>query len=47
MATTDQNSINIKLNNFTYRSKMAGFDYDHTLVKPKTKSTFFSITLSN
>tara|TARA_B110000259_G_scaffold182679_1_gene226667 strand:+ start:115 stop:1059 length:945 start_codon:yes stop_codon:yes gene_type:complete len=40
MATTDQHLINIKLNNFTYRSKMAGFDYDHTLVKPKTKSTF-------
>tara|TARA_B110000483_G_scaffold243252_1_gene332096 strand:- start:8825 stop:9769 length:945 start_codon:yes stop_codon:yes gene_type:complete len=40
MATTDQNIINIKLNNFTYRSKMAGFDYDHTLVKPKTNSTF-------
>ena len=32
--------ININLNGFRYRSKMAGFDYDHTLVKPKTKSTF-------
>jgi len=43
MATTKNiagHLINIKLNNFTYRSKMAGFDYDHTLVKPKTKSTF-------
>jgi bifunctional polynucleotide phosphatase/kinase len=32
--------ININLNGFRYRSKMAGLDYDHTLVKPKTKSTF-------
>ena len=43
MATTKTiagHLINIKLNMFTYRSKMAGFDYDHTLVKPKTKSTF-------
>lgn len=32
--------ININLNGFMYRSKMAGLDYDHTLVKPKTKSTF-------
>lgn len=38
--TSDGHMINIKLNNFTYRSKMAGFDYDHTLVKPKTKTTF-------
>jgi len=32
--------ININMNGFRYRSKMAGLDYDHTLVKPKTKSTF-------
>ena len=36
----DQHTFNIKLNNFSYRSKMAGFDYDHTLVKPKSNSTF-------
>jgi bifunctional polynucleotide phosphatase/kinase len=32
--------ININLNGFRYRSKIAGLDYDHTLVKPKTKSVF-------
>jgi bifunctional polynucleotide phosphatase/kinase len=36
----DQHTFNIKLNNFSYRSKMAGFDYDGTLVKPKSNSTF-------
>jgi bifunctional polynucleotide phosphatase/kinase len=25
---------------FRYRQKIAAFDYDHTLVKPKSKSTF-------
>jgi bifunctional polynucleotide phosphatase/kinase len=40
MSESKQHMFNIKLNNFTYRSKMAGFDYDHTLVKPKSKSTF-------
>tara|TARA_B100000242_G_scaffold289288_1_gene258871 strand:+ start:115 stop:1059 length:945 start_codon:yes stop_codon:yes gene_type:complete len=40
MTESNQHMFNIKLNNFTYRSKMAGFDYDHTLVKPKSKSTF-------
>ena len=40
MTESNQHSFNIKLNNFTYRSKMAGFDYDHTLVKPKSNSTF-------
>ena len=41
-STDPKNSgmININLNGFRYRSKMAGLDYDHTLVKPKTKSTF-------
>ncbi len=33
-------AFNFRLNNFSYRSKMAGFDYDHTLVKPKSNSTF-------
>lgn len=28
------------INNFRYRAKMAGFDYDHTLVKPKSGGTF-------
>jgi bifunctional polynucleotide phosphatase/kinase len=28
------------LNDFRYRKKIAAFDYDHTLVKPKSKSTF-------
>lgn len=40
MTDSGEHMFNIKLNNFTYRSKMAGFDYDHTLVKPKTNSTF-------
>lgn len=40
MSNLEQHMFNIKLNNFTYRSKMAGFDYDQTLVKPKTNSTF-------
>lgn len=30
----------ININNFKYRSKMAAFDYDQTLVKPKTKTSF-------
>jgi len=34
------NTLTININKFSYRSKMAGFDYDQTLVKPKTKSQF-------
>ena len=36
----DEHTFNIKFNKFSYRSKMAGFDYDHTMVKPKSNSTF-------
>jgi bifunctional polynucleotide phosphatase/kinase len=40
MDAPEKHLFNIKLNNFRYRSKMAGLDYDHTLVKPKSKTTF-------
>ena len=32
----------IKVNNFRFRSKIAAFDYDHTLVQPKSNSKFTS-----
>ena len=30
----------IQSSNFRYRKQIAGFDYDHTIVKPKSKGTF-------
>ena len=30
----------VQSKDFRYRKKIAAFDYDHTLVKPKTNGTF-------
>ena len=35
-----ENYIILEHKKFRFRKKMAGFDYDHTIVKPKSKSTF-------
>ena len=38
--STKENVIILKFNNFRFRQKIAAFDYDWTLVKPKTGFTF-------
>lgn len=36
----EDSTINFQVNDFEYKSKIAAFDFDHTLVKPKSNSTF-------
>lgn len=36
----DEKIFILKQGHFRFRKKIASFDYDHTMVKPKTKSTF-------